>query len=170
PSSAYVLGLPDAACGSLNRRQTRDLPVPVRGASVHAWGLRPRGVPGRLALTAPPVWPSASIHRVGTPEYPPLAQRGKRFRGSIPSLHVPLPTLRPRPCGRARMTRGQSGSLLLPLYGSFIHDTSPVCAGARIGSKATGGRAERRHAACVLHPSRRRESSMVSWRRPELCP
>ncbi len=33
------------------------------------------------------------------------------------------------------MTRGQSGSLLLSLCGSFIHDTSPVCTGARIGSK-----------------------------------
>src|SRR5207253_4739025 len=108
------------ACGPLDRRQTRDLPVPGRGASGHAWGLRPRGVLGRLALTASPVWPSASIHRVGTPKYPPLAQRGKRFRGSIPSLHVPLPTLHPRPCGRARMTQGQSGSLLLSLCGSYI--------------------------------------------------
>src|SRR5207253_658630 len=153
PSSAYVLGLPDAACGSLNRRQTRDLPVPVRGASVHAWGLRPRGVPGRLALTAPPVWPSASIHRVGTPEYPPLARRGKRFRGSIPSLHVPLPTLRPRPCRRARMTRGQSGSLLLSLCGSFIHDTSPVCTGARIGSNDAGDQRPAKPVRCIARLS-----------------
>jgi len=28
------------------------------------------------------------------------------FRGSIPGLHVPLPTLRPCPCGQRRMTRG----------------------------------------------------------------
>src|SRR6266851_8426166 len=31
----------------------------------------------------------------------------------MPSLHVPLSTLRWRPCGRPRMTRGQDGSLLL---------------------------------------------------------
>src|SRR5216683_1677462 len=31
----------------------------------------------------------------------------------MPSLHVPLSTLRWQPCGRPRMTRGQDGSLLL---------------------------------------------------------
>ena len=36
-----------------------------------------------------------------------------RFRGSIPGLHVPLSTLRRRPYGRRRMTRGRCGSLLL---------------------------------------------------------
>jgi len=36
------------------------------------------------------------------------------FRGSIPCLHVPLSTLRLRPCERCRMTRGQGGSLDLP--------------------------------------------------------
>ena len=35
------------------------------------------------------------------------------FRGSIPSLHFPLSTLRSRPCGRQRMTRGRCGSLAL---------------------------------------------------------
>jgi len=35
------------------------------------------------------------------------------FRGSIPSLHVPLSTLRRRPFGRLRMTRGRRGSLYL---------------------------------------------------------
>lgn len=34
------------------------------------------------------------------------------------------------------MTQRQSGSLLLSLCGSFIHDTSPVCTGAPIGSYA----------------------------------
>jgi len=46
-----------------------------------------------------------------------LARRRRRseslFRGSIPSLHVPLPTLRLRPRDLFRMTRGQDGSLLL---------------------------------------------------------
>ena len=35
------------------------------------------------------------------------------FRGSIPGLHIPLSTLRPRPRGRRRMTRGRCGSLAL---------------------------------------------------------
>jgi hypothetical protein len=35
------------------------------------------------------------------------------FRGSIPSLHVPLSTLRRRPYERLRMTRGRCGSLHL---------------------------------------------------------
>ena len=38
-SSACVLRLPDAVCGSLFRRRTRDLPVPEQGVSVHARGL-----------------------------------------------------------------------------------------------------------------------------------
>jgi hypothetical protein len=38
-SSAYVLRLPDAVCGSLFRRRTRDLPVPAQGVSAHARGL-----------------------------------------------------------------------------------------------------------------------------------
>ena len=44
------------------------------------------------------------------------------FRGSIPGPHVPLSTLRPRPCERRRMTRGRRGSLATTL---------PVFAGAQ---------------------------------------
>ena len=51
------------------------------------------------------MWPSASPYGVGTPEYV--------FRGWIPGLHVPLSTLRRRPYGRLRMTRGRCGSLHL---------------------------------------------------------
>src|SRR5439155_12606997 len=67
--SACVLGLPDALCGSLSRREARDLPVPVRSASGRARGLRPRGVPVPLALATHWVWPSAYLHGVGTPEW-----------------------------------------------------------------------------------------------------
>jgi hypothetical protein len=35
------------------------------------------------------------------------------FHGSIPCLHVPLPTLHVQPCDYPRMTRGQVGSLRL---------------------------------------------------------
>ena len=38
-SSACVLGLPDAACGSISRGRAQDLPVLVRGVSVRARGL-----------------------------------------------------------------------------------------------------------------------------------
>ena len=67
--------------------QTWDLPVPVRKASVHAWGLRPRGAETHLALAMYSVLPSVHVDDVGTPKQTP-------FRGSIPSLHVPLSTLR----------------------------------------------------------------------------
>jgi hypothetical protein len=67
-SPDYVLRLSGAACGS-SRWRTRDLPVPVRGACVRARGLRPRGVPSSLAITARRVLPSASLKSVGTPEW-----------------------------------------------------------------------------------------------------
>src|SRR5690606_27036541 len=38
---------------------------------------------------------------------------GSYFRGSVPGPHVPLSTLRRRPCEWLRMTRGRCGSLLL---------------------------------------------------------
>ena len=41
------------------------------------------------------------------------APRMRQFRDSIPSPHVPLSTLRPRPHERVRMTRGRCGSLHL---------------------------------------------------------
>jgi hypothetical protein len=53
-----------------------------------------------------------------------------RFRGSIPSPHVPLSTLRRHPCGRRRMTRGRCGSLLPSPCGSFIRYSCPVTGAA----------------------------------------
>jgi hypothetical protein len=41
----------------------------------------------------------------------------KTFRGSMAGLPAPLSTLRPRPRGQRRMTRGQRGSLLLRCRG-----------------------------------------------------
>jgi|RhiMethySRZTD1v2_1073278.scaffolds.fasta_scaffold70484_5 hypothetical protein len=51
------------------------------------------------------VLPSAKDNSVGAPDF--------RFRGSMAGLRLPLSTLRRRPRGRRRMTRGQGGSLLL---------------------------------------------------------
>jgi len=84
--------------------QTWDLPVPVRKASVRAWGLRPRGTITPLAIAMCSVLPSVHVDDVGTPKQ-------TLFRGSIPSPHFPLSTLRAPPCGCTRMTRGRCDSL-----------------------------------------------------------
>src|SRR2546427_3980802 len=63
-SSALVLGLPDAACF---RRQPWDLPVPIQNVSVHAWGLRPRGVLLQHRHSLQSMLPSALNNAVGTP-------------------------------------------------------------------------------------------------------
>src|SRR5262249_32834387 len=47
------------------------------------------------------------------PGVPAAFAAGHGFHGSIPDLYVPLPTLRRRPRGRLRMTRGHCGSLNL---------------------------------------------------------
>jgi hypothetical protein len=60
--------------------QIWDLPVPVRKASVRAWGLRPREAKTHLALAMYSVLPSVQVDDVGTPKLTP-------FRGSIPSPH-----------------------------------------------------------------------------------
>src|SRR5467141_2790998 len=44
------------------------LPVLARGVSMHAWGLRLRGVRDRLALAPAAVWPSVTWYDVGTPD------------------------------------------------------------------------------------------------------
>jgi len=59
-----------------------------------------------LAITEWTVLPSAFDDTVGTPKQ-------TYFRGSIPGPHFPLSTLRLRPRGRRRMTRGRCGSLCL---------------------------------------------------------
>jgi hypothetical protein len=88
----------------------RDLPVPEQGASMHA-GVSdhaPRLRRGRLtepslALTRRSVLPSSLV----TLSAPGIW----RFRGSMASLHDPLPTLRPAPHGTTRTARGRCDSL-----------------------------------------------------------
>ena len=86
--------------------RTWDLPVSVWKASERAWGLRPRGAETHLAITICPVLPSVQVDAVGTPKQ-------TLFRGSIPSPHFPLSTLRAPPYGGTRMTRGRFDSLNL---------------------------------------------------------
>jgi hypothetical protein len=106
-SQAIALGLPFAVCRHPCARRARDLPAPVRDASVRAWGLRPRRASYRLAIARELVLPSAYANSVGT-------QKLMQFRGSIaqparaPVNASPL-SLRADQC----MTRGRSGSLFL---------------------------------------------------------
>jgi hypothetical protein len=72
---------------------------------MHARGLRLRGVQRMLAITHPPVLPSAMLNGVGTP-VAIISQLN-----TLPAL--PLSTLRWQPYGWPRMTRGQDGSLRL---------------------------------------------------------
>ena len=64
------IGLLDAVCGLLLRRRVRDLPVPKRGAFVHA-RVSGRPEPLRVSRMAThSVWPSLRFHEVevGAPE------------------------------------------------------------------------------------------------------
>ena len=83
-----------------------DVPVLAHGGSTHARVLRPRGVRQQLAITRPAILPSAKGNCVGTPN-----------QGDISPLNSPAcmypSTLRLRPHGRRRMTRGHRGSLHL---------------------------------------------------------
>ena len=98
------------------RARSRDLPVPVRGEYAHARVLRPRGVQRCLANTAPPVWPSASSHGVGTPDL-------QQLRGSIaPACAVPCQrfadalTSAAHDSGPVRVATPYSVRLLPPLH------------------------------------------------------
>ena len=87
--------------------RTRDLPVLARDVSVHARGLRPRGVRVALALATHRVWPSASGYSVGTPDatvfaaqYPACTSPCQRFTPSLRRL-----THDSGPCGSLLLHR-----------------------------------------------------------------
>lgn len=85
---------------------------------MHARGLRLRGVQPMLAITHPPVLPSAMLNGVGTPV-------------AIISQLNTLPALPPVNASMAasRLTTHDSGPgwLATPfLYDSFIHNSTPV--------------------------------------------
>jgi len=107
--------------GPLPRRdgQTRDLPVSVQRVSIRAWGLRPRK--------------AGSDARLGAPAHVafPIVPQGRRFgciffRGSIPSPHVPLSTLRAHPRGYDTHDSGPVWMASPSPYGSFIRNSSPA--------------------------------------------
>ena len=89
---------------------------------MHARGLRLRRVQRMLAITHPPVLPSAILNDVGTPI-------------AIISQLNTLPALPPVNASMAasRLATHDSGPgrLATPfLYDSFIHNSTPVCTGA----------------------------------------
>ncbi len=98
--------------------QTRDLPVPAHGASVHAEGLRPRRVPQGLAVTPRRVLPSASLNDVGTPG---------RLISRLNSSPALSPVNASAPTSRSKPHDSGSGWLAGPFpCDSFIHYSMPV--------------------------------------------
>ena len=123
-SDLYVLELPGAACGPSRRWRSWDLPVPVRGVSGRARGLRPRGVPSRLALATRRVWPSAYLHGVGTPEWSKISRLDTRPARTPVNASPPA----------SRPSAHDSGPVWVATpspYDSSIRCTSPVLTGAR---------------------------------------
>ena len=108
----YVLRLPDALCRHLRDRGPWDLPVPAQGVSIHAPGLATARGPSAPCLGGAAGVAFRYPRQRRHPEVTRLAA-GRQFRGSIPGLYVPRSTLRPRPCGRRRMTWGRCGWLRL---------------------------------------------------------
>ncbi len=109
-SSPFIAGFghtafPARAGGALHLRSVARYPG-SRARSVRAcWGLRPRRTETPLAITRRPMLPSGCV----TPSAPGISF----FRGSMASLHDPLPTLRPAPRGARRTARGRCDSLRL---------------------------------------------------------
>jgi hypothetical protein len=100
---------------------------------MHARGLRLRRVRRMLAITHPPVLPSAMLNDVGTPI-------------AIISQLNTLPALPPVNASMAasRLATHDSGPgwLATPfLYDFFIHNSTPVCTGA-LRSRRKNGNAE----------------------------
>src|SRR5206468_3927443 len=103
-SSATAPRLPDADRRRLPNGRSRDLPVPVQGASAHARFFDHAGSFGPC---------DGASETCCLPRSKQRRHPGLSFRGSMAGLCPPLPTLRRRPRGRQRTARGRCGSLLL---------------------------------------------------------
>src|SRR5712692_6950960 len=98
------------------------LPVLARGVSIHAWGLRLRGVLRMLAIAHPSVLPSAMRNDVSTP-VAIISQL--HAQPACAPVNASMAALRP-----ATHDSG-SGWFATPfLCDSFIHDSTPVYPGA----------------------------------------
>jgi hypothetical protein len=137
-------------------RRPRDLPVPMRGASTRARGLRPRRVPAPLAKARSRMWPSAFLHGVGTPEVSNISRLNTR--------PMCAPVNASPPSSRTAAHDSESAWLAMPSpSGSFIHDTSPVLPAH--ASSCKGACSCRRRRAGRLHPLRAGRFSAPGVRR-----
>ena len=85
---------------------------------MHAWGLRLRRVLRVLAMTPPPVLPSAMRNNVGTPV---------AIISQLNTLPACAPVNASIAASRLATHDSGSGRLAMPfLYDSFIHDSTPV--------------------------------------------
>ena len=116
-------GLPAHGLLQPTRRRLRD---------GRRWGLRVpvRGVQRVLAITHAPMLPSAMLNDVGAPVA--IISQLNTLPTS-PPVNASMATSR-----RARMTRGQDGSLRPFLYDSFIHN-SPLVLSRRTQQPARAG-------------------------------
>ena len=117
-----LLGLLQPARSSLPVGRRWGLPVLARGVSLHAWGLRLRGVLRVLALALPSVWPSALLNGVGTPVAIISQLNAQPARAPVNASRAAL-----------RLPAHDSGSgwFATPfLRDSFIHNSTPIYPGA----------------------------------------
>ena len=92
---------------------------------MHAWGLRLRGVRGRLAIAPAAMWPSVTWYDVGTPD---------AIISQLNTLPAGAPVNASMAALRLAMHDSGSGWSAKPfLYDSFIHYSTPVYPGARHG-------------------------------------
>src|SRR5881296_2877749 len=98
------------------------LPVLARGVSMHAWGLRLRGVLRMLARAHPSVLPCAMRNDVGTPV---------AIISQLNTLPACAPVNASMAASRLAMHDSGSGWFAKPfLYDFFIHYSTPVYPGA----------------------------------------
>jgi hypothetical protein len=105
-----------------HRRACLDFPMRSAALSVADKGgisrFPRKGFPPMLGVSDPAKLPGGSRYRRPGCSFRFLLKRRplepyQQFRGSMPSLDVPLSKLRRGPCEQRRMTRGRSGSELL---------------------------------------------------------
>src|SRR6266851_3889349 len=109
-SSLFIVGyafrLPSAPHVAVDRGEAGGLPDSSK-VFPHMHGVSDPGCPSPSRLSTRWILPSACPDDVG-------ASNCYRFRGSLPSLCLPLSTLRPQPRDCQRMTQGRGGLLGLP--------------------------------------------------------
>ncbi len=110
-------------CPAVSCRRIGGLPVLVHEVSQRAGVYDYAGSAADSRLSPARMWPSPSVHRVGTPDCV--------FEAQYPAHRCLCLRFALLPRDRPRKTRGQDGSLLLSCRDSFILYSMPVYPGAR---------------------------------------